>query len=295
MQVDDVHGAHGQAGTVDHATDVAFQGHVVQFELGSVGFARIVLGRIVHGTQLRLAVQGVAVDVDLGIQAMQVAVGLDHQRVDFQQGQVVVLEQLGQTDEDVGELLDLIAFQTQLESQLAALERLCADQRIDGGLENFLRGIVSDLLDVHATFGGRHEHDTTAGAIDHRAQVQLLGDVGAGLNQNLVDRLAAGVGLVGHQTLAQPVGGERLGVFLALDQLDAARFTAATGMHLSLDDPLGAADFVAGFCGFFRSAYGETLGYGQAVFSEQLLTLILVEIHACLPSSLGIAHSVLHL
>src|SRR5690606_26290684 len=32
VQVDDVHGTHGQAGTVDHAADVAFEGNVVQFE-----------------------------------------------------------------------------------------------------------------------------------------------------------------------------------------------------------------------------------------------------------------------
>jgi hypothetical protein len=44
--------------------------------------------------------------------------------------------------------------------------------------------------------------------------------------------------------------------------------------------PLGAADFVASFCCCFRGVYGETLGYWQAVFSEQLLTLILVKIHA---------------
>src|SRR5690606_25211821 len=66
VQVDDVHGAHGQTGTVDHAADVAFQSYVVQFELGSVGFARIVLRRVMHGAQLGLAVHGVAVDVDLG-------------------------------------------------------------------------------------------------------------------------------------------------------------------------------------------------------------------------------------
>src|SRR5690606_17192865 len=73
VQVDDVHGTHGQAGTVDHATDVAFQRHVVQFELGSVGFTGVVLRRVVEGLQLRLTVHGVGVDVDLRVQAVQVA------------------------------------------------------------------------------------------------------------------------------------------------------------------------------------------------------------------------------
>ncbi|MCY1228304.1 hypothetical protein D9M72_406100 [compost metagenome] len=250
-----------------------------------MGFTGVVLGRVVHGAQLGLTVQGVAVDIDLGVQAVQVAVGLDDQRVHFQQGQVVVLEQLGQVHEDVGELLDLITLQTQLESQLAALEGLSADQRVDGGLEDLLGSVVSNFLDVHATFGGSHEHDAAAGTIYHGAQVQFLGDVGAGFDQDFADRLTVGVSLIGHQALAQPVGGEGLGLFLAFDQLHAARFTAAASVDLGFHDPFATTDFFAGFCGFFRGVYGKALGYGQAVFSEQLLTLILVEIHACLPSS----------
>ena len=285
MQVDDVHGTHGQTGTVDHAANVAFQGYVVQLELGSVGFARIVLGRIVEGLQLRLTVHGVGVDVDLGIEAMQIAVSLDHQRVHFQQGQIVILEQFGQTDEDLGELGNLLAFQTQLECQLATLEWLSANQWIDSGFKNFFWGFVSDLLDVHATFGGRHEHDTTARTVNYCAQIQLFGDIGAGLNQNLGNRLAIGISLVSYQALAQPLSGERLGVFLVANQLYATRFTATTGMHLGLDYPLSATNLVARFCGGFWSVYREALGHRQAVFGEQLLTLILVKIHAYLPSS----------
>ncbi len=280
MQVDDVHGTHGQAGTVDHAADVAFEGNVVQFELGSVGFTGVVLRRVVEGFQLGLTVHGVGVDVDLGIEAVQVAIGLDHQRVHFQQRQVVILEQLGQAYEDLGELLNLLAFQAQLECQLATLERLCADQWVDGGLEDFLRRFVSDFLDVHATFGGGHEHDAAARTIDYSAQVQLFGDVSAGFDQNLGDGLTVGIGLVGNQILAQPLCSERLGVFLAANQLDAARFTATTRVNLGFDYPLVPADLVAGFCSLLRGIDCETLGNWQAVLSEQLLTLILVKIHA---------------
>src|SRR5690606_16599391 len=60
-----------------------------------------------------------------------------------------------------------------------------------------------------------------------------------------------------------------------------------TGMHLGLDHPHIAADFVTCRCGLFRGVYGIALGYGQAVFSEQLLTLIFMEIHACLPFVFG--------
>ncbi len=283
MQVNDVHGTHGQTGTVDHAADVAFQSNVVQFELGSVGFTRIVLRRIVHGAQLGLTVHGVAVDVDLGIQAVQVAVFLDHQRVDFQQRQVVVGKQFAQAYEDVGELLDLVAFQAQLERQLTALVRLRADQRVDGGFQNFLGSFFRDFLDLDTTFGGCHEHDATGRTINYSAQVQFLGDVGAGLNQDLADRLTIGVSLVSDQTLTQPLLGEGFCIFLALDQLDTASLTTATSVNLSLDDPHVAANLFTGLGCFFRSVYSKTLGDRKAVLSEQLLPLIFVKIHAFLP------------
>lgn len=73
---------------------------------------------------------------------------------------------------------------------------------------------------------------------------------------------------------------ECFGVFLAANQLYAARFTATTCVNLGFDNPFGPADLVARFCCCFRGVYGETLGYWQAVLSEQLLTLILVKIHA---------------
>lgn len=87
-----------------------------------------------HFAQLGLTIEGVGVDVDLAIQAVQVALRGDHQRVDLQQREVAVEEHLAQTHEDLGELFDLIADQTQLEGQLAGLIGLRANQRIQGGL-----------------------------------------------------------------------------------------------------------------------------------------------------------------
>ncbi|MNP35208.1 hypothetical protein D3C76_1285310 [compost metagenome] len=73
---------------------------------------------------------------------------------------------------------------------------------------------------------------------------------------------------------------EGFGVFFVANQLYAARFTATTCVNLGFDNPFGPADFLARRSGFFRGVYRVTFGYWQAVFSEQLLTLILVKIHA---------------
>lgn len=142
---------------------------------------------------------------------------------------------------------------------------------------------MGNLLDVHATFGGGHEHDTSAGAIDHRAQIQLLGDLGAGFDEDLADRLPVGVGLVSHQTLIQPLLGERAGLFLATNQLDAAGLAATAGMHLGLHHPGVAANLVAGFGGLLRSIDCIAPGHRQSILGKQLLTLIFVKIHASIP------------
>src|SRR5690606_31983974 len=46
VQFDDVHGAHGQASAVDHAADVAIEGHVVEIPLCRVRLALVLLGGI---------------------------------------------------------------------------------------------------------------------------------------------------------------------------------------------------------------------------------------------------------
>jgi hypothetical protein len=98
---DDVHRAHRQAGAVDHATDIAVQGHVIQFPFSRVGFALIFLAGVVHRAQLWLTVQRVAVDTDLRVEAVQVALLGDHQRIDFYQRQILVDEHLSQTHENL--------------------------------------------------------------------------------------------------------------------------------------------------------------------------------------------------
>jgi len=227
-----------------------------------------------HFLQLGLTVHGVGIDVDLGIQAMQVAIGLDDQRIDFQQGQVVVLEEVTQTDKNIDELLDLRAFEAKLEGQLAALVWHRANQRVDDSLEDFLRGFVGNLFNLHAAFGGCHEHNALAGTIHHRTQVQLPGNISAGFNQNLVDGLTAGICLVSHQALTEPLVGEIADFVLGFDQLHTTRLATTTGMHLSLDNPLSTTDLVCCDNSFFSSFAGIAFGYRQAILSKQLLALI---------------------
>jgi hypothetical protein len=103
-------------------------------------------------------------------------------------------------------------------------------------------------------------------------------------DQDLVDRLALLVGLVGHQVAAQPVRCEVANLVLALDQLHATRLAAPTGVYLGLDDPLAAADLLGGLDCLLGCFRGVALRHGQSVLGKQLFALIFVQIHGVLPS-----------
>jgi len=119
-----------------------------------------------------------------------------------------------------------------------------------------------------------------ARAVHDCTQVEFLVDIGSRLNQDLADRLAIGIGLVGHQPLVQPLLGERTRLVFAAYQLDTTGLAATTGMDLSLDHPLGAPDLVTGFGGLLRAVYRVAFRHRQSIFCKQLLTLVLVKIHA---------------
>ena len=82
VELDDVHGRHGETGAVDHAGDVAVEGDVVEVELLGAALLLVFLAGIAPVGDV-LAVEGVVVDVDLGVECAQRTVGEDRQGVDL--------------------------------------------------------------------------------------------------------------------------------------------------------------------------------------------------------------------
>jgi hypothetical protein len=218
----------------------------------------------------------IAINGDFGVQTVQIAVGFDNQRIDFQQSQIVINKQFSKPHKDLGELLDLVTGQTQLERQITALIRLWAYQWIHSGFQNFLGRIVSNFLDLDTTFSGRHKHNTTGERSTTAPRYSSLAISVQDSTRILIYRLAIGISLVSHQALSQPLAANALASSRFDNELDPTSLAATTGMHLSLYDPHIAADLVTGLCRSFRCIHRETLGNRQAVLSKQLLSLILV-------------------
>ena len=79
--------------------------------------------------------------------------------------------------------------------ELARLPVLPAGRRIDRLLEDLLGVLLGDLLDVHAAFGRRHHRDAAGGAVEQHAEVVLVIDREALLDEQALDLLALGAGL----------------------------------------------------------------------------------------------------
>ena len=153
-------------------------------------------------------------------------------------------------------------------AQLADLVGLQAGVGIELLLEDQLRRLGGDLLDVHAAFARGHQHRHRRGAVEDDAQVQLAGDVAACFDEHPADRLALGAGLDRDQLLAEQLRGDVLRFVGDFDELHAALLgvvfdrplAAAAGVDLGLHDGERAAQLVERRGRFVRRAGDDAAG-----------------------------------
>ncbi len=239
-------------------------------------FTGVFLAVVAHFTQFRLTEQCVAVGAQFAVEANQIALLSDNQRVDFDQRQVTLQENIRQTHKDLGELLNLFPFQTQFERQFTSLIRHRAGQRIERHFVDQVRCFLRHGFDFHAAFGGSHKHHTTGAAVDNRAQIELFIDIGRRFYQNLINRLAVRVRLVSDQAFTQPLLGKSADFFFTVNHFHTARFTAAASVNLAFNNPRTCADFRRGFFCFTRGITGVAYRCRQARSGKQLFRLIFV-------------------
>ena len=245
--LDNVHGRHGETGTVHQTGDVAIEADVVQRELGGGDFTRIFLGLVTHRDDGGLTVESVVVEVELRVEGEEFALVGDDERVDLDHGTVAVDEQLVEIGEQLRSLVHQWAGEAESRGDLAALERHEAEGRIDMHREDLLRGVLGDFFDVHAAFGAGDDDRSGGGAVEEDGEVEFALDVDGFTDEHLADFLALGAGLVGHEDLTEHVGGEFLGFSGSVTEVNAAfetvlkgTLTAAARMDLGFDHDFSA-------------------------------------------------------
>ena len=109
VQLDDVHGGHGQASTIDKAADVAANVNVVQIEVLGMSLAWVILSLVFLLGEVLLAEEGVRIDSDFAISTEHITFLSQHKWVDLDHVGVLSHEAVIDFAEDVLDLIGLLS------------------------------------------------------------------------------------------------------------------------------------------------------------------------------------------
>ena len=147
----------------------------------------------------------------------------------------------------------------------------------EGAFDFVVKPFARDRLLV--TMRNALERRRLRAAVHHHRQIHLAGDVAARLDVDRLHHAALGAGLVRHEGLAEQALRDLLRLVGRADQLDAARLAATTGVDLHLDDAERNAQVREGLAHFGDGRAGDALADGDAELRQELLGLILVDVH----------------
>ena len=176
VQLDNVHGGHGQTCAVDQTADVSLQFDVAHAHLPRLGLRRHLGLRIVEGGQGRLAGEGVVVDDHLRVEGHELATLGKGEGVDLQQRAVLLEEGFVHGPDDSAERAGLGAGEADGPGQVAGLIVGKAQERIGRHPDDGLGRRPRHFFDVHAAHGADHDGHRLGGAVEHGPQVVLADD-----------------------------------------------------------------------------------------------------------------------
>lgn len=115
-----------------------------------------------------------------------------------------------------------VAFQSERGGDLASLPRLEAHRRVDVLLDDFLRRLLGDFLDVHAALGAGHDQRAGVRAVEQHGEIKFLLDVLRRRDEHGAHDTAIRPGLLGDERIAEHGLRERRRFFSSLREFHAA-------------------------------------------------------------------------
>src|SRR5215475_4562742 len=277
-QLDDVHRRHRQPGAVDHAGDVAVELDVVEVVFGGFDLERRFFVEVAQFGVFFVAVERVVVEIDLRVQRVKLAVFGQKEGVDFEERGVHFNERPIEREHELRGLADQLRRQAQAERQIAPLERLHPDGRIDVFLQYHFGRLGRDLLDVHAAGGRGHEDQLRHRAVEQQSQIELLFNFQTLFDEQRAHGAAFGTSLMRDQIHSDHLFGQVVNVFHRAREFDAAALAAPAGMDLRLDDHR-QPQFLGGLFGLGDRTRDPAARDFDIETAQQFLTLILMNLH----------------
>ena len=252
---------------------------------GGLHFLRVFLVEIAHRRDLLAPVQGIAVKGHLGIQRHQQALVHHRQRIDLGEQRIVVPEAAVEGLHQFRRLRYLPAGKADLRGDLAALKIHQADRGIDRLPDDLLGVARGRLLDVHSSGRAGDDGDALRAAVDHQAEVVFLVNPDGLLDQDTLHQSPRRPGLGSDHVAADQLVGVVPDLVDGPGHLDAAALAAPAGMDLRLDHPALAAEFLGRGRGVVHGVRDPAFRYPHAVFPQQFLGLVFVDVQRDDPGS----------
>ena len=171
----------------------------------------------------------VVVEGDLAVDRPHGAVGAGDQRVDLNQGRILIAVDGPQGFKDGGDGLGRFLVKSRFLGDVAGDLGVDADGGIEGDAGQGLGTFLREGLDIHAAFARTHRQVAAVRAIQQDREVVFGGNVRADSDHDLLDDVALDVEAEDRLSLL-------VGFVGGVGELDAAGLAAATGLHLRLDD-----------------------------------------------------------
>ena len=241
-----------------------------------------------------MAIHGVGIKADLSVEAFQLPLLGDDQRIDFEHRHVGLDEGPVELTDQRARLFGKLAGEAEDLRDLPAMMRLDAGRGVDRETVDLFRRVMRDALDVHATLCRDDEGDARSLAIDQHGEVELLLDIGAVLNVEAVDLLAVRPGLHGDERMAEHLGRVALHLVNVESETHAALGLGGEFLELALAAP-ASMDLALHhiertwklFCrldGLFRRQGRKSGGHRRAEGLQDGFGLVFMDVHGSLCS-----------
>lgn len=190
IQLNNVHGAHGETSTVHKAANVTVESNVGQASLDGLFFMRINVftcnGSLSQLNEFLLSELSVIIDVDLSIDAVESILGVSSPWVDFDLSSIELIEHSVKVSDLLFSIVGDVG-QLELAHNSVQVSVSQTSGRADRVDNDALRISLGDFFDFDTTVDAGHDSRLLRVSVEHESKVDLADDVNTFVDQHCVD------------------------------------------------------------------------------------------------------------